>query len=95
MPCTSPACRTYLKGLPFPNIRRYVLASFAVADDLVSYRVDISHGMEKTRADGGREQREQQQKILDRVRASIQGHIEDRSMTLPIIDGWIRRPSST
>lgn len=79
-------------GMPWPSVRRYVLAGFAYGEDLVSYRVDVSSGMEFPDGPDRDKPRELHNRIYEDLKTRIgdwavyQGHERVR-----VLDGYLHR----
>lgn len=76
----------------FPIITRYVAAAFAYGEDLVSYRITTSNGMEMpSPADDVEKMAKRQQETYEDVRSRVEQRIEELGISsrVPIVEGFL------
>ncbi len=83
-------------GYSFPMVRRYVLAIFSYGEDVVSYRIDVSHGLEIPDAPGSEKPQEGQRYAYERLREEITDDLGALGLAtrVPVLRGYLHHSSN-
>lgn len=76
-----------------PSVKRYVVASFTVGDDLVTYTRITSNGIEIPRDPDREDLNKRQDAAYEEIRAEITGRIEARGWEVPVLEGFLHHSS--
>lgn len=82
-------------GYTFPMVRRYVLAVFSYGDDVVSFRVDVSHGLEIPDTPDSEKPQESHRLAYERLRGEMAERLDGLGLAtgVPVLRGYLH-PSS-
>lgn len=77
-----------------PSVRRYVVAAFALGDDLVRFERTTSRGIEFPNAPNylgdGEDPNKRQDEAYEEMRAALAGRIAERGFEVPVLEGALR-----